>query len=414
MSLLLLAAVGPSLQAQQNPFRLKDPDQKRLCLACHSDFEQVLRKRFVHTPVKGGECAGCHDPHVSSHGKLLAQDAKLVCATCHGGIAPAGAKSVHKVVRDGECAKCHDPHASDTAANLIASGNDLCLGCHTQLGDAIKKAKFRHSPVDKGCLTCHTAHASGDATHLLQKQGAALCVGCHKTDTQAFVSRHMSYPVGKASCTSCHDPHGSSQSALLLDYVHEPVANRACTQCHEPPDGPNPFATKRRGFELCKGCHNDMVTTAMGKRQLHWPVADRQGCVNCHDPHASKYGKLVKADTSALCGRCHTDTLQRIAATKVQHGPVREGKCVGCHSPHSADGAYLLDQPPAVKVCGTCHDYSGHSAHPLGADVVDPRNKNLRVDCSSCHKGHGTDYEHMLLAATTLDLCTQCHKQFGR
>ena len=55
-----------------------------------------------------------------------------------------------------------------------------------------------------------------------------------------------------------------------------------------------------------------------------------------------------------------------------------------------------------------------HSAHPIGAKAVDPRNKNLRVDCLSCHNGHGTDFKWMLLAATNVELCTRCHKQYAR
>jgi predicted CXXCH cytochrome family protein len=65
-------------------------------------------------------------------------------------------------------------------------------------------------------------------------------------------------------------------------------------------------------------------------------------------------------------------------------------------------------------VCGTCHDYAAHSAHPIGEKAVDPRNKNLRVGCLSCHNGHGTPYKRMLLAETTSALCTRCHKKYAR
>jgi predicted CXXCH cytochrome family protein len=67
-----------------------------------------------------------------------------------------------------------------------------------------------------------------------------------------------------------------------------------------------------------------------------------------------------------------------------------------------------------IKTCSACHDYSTHSAHPLGEKAIDPRNKNLRVDCLSCHKGHGTEFKRMLLAETNVELCTQCHKKYAR
>ena len=110
---------------------------------------------------------------------------------------PANAKSAHKVVADGDCEKCHDPHASDNPANLLAKGNDLCFGCHKELGDAIKKAKFKHSPVEQGCLTCHGPHGSDKSVRLLKNAVPALCVNCHKPDTPAFVARHMKYPVAQ-------------------------------------------------------------------------------------------------------------------------------------------------------------------------------------------------------------------------
>ncbi len=414
VSVVVLLGVQAPARSQQNPYRLKEADQKKLCLACHTDFDEKLKKRYVHTAVRSGECAGCHDPHVSSHAKLLAGDTREICASCHDAVIPANAKSTHKVVADGQCEKCHDPHAADNPNHLVARGSDLCFGCHKELGDAIKKAKFKHSPIEQGCLTCHGAHGSDQSEHLLKAAVPGLCVKCHKPDTPAFATRHMKYPVGKADCTSCHDPHGSNQAALLLDNVHPPLASGACNQCHNAPDSPAPFGTKRTGYELCKGCHNDMVNATLAKGRLHWAVADKPGCVNCHNPHASKYAKLVKADAPALCGRCHADTLKRIAAVPVKHAPVDAGTCVACHSPHSSTGVYLLDEPNVGKVCARCHDYQTHSAHPIGEKAVDPRNKNLRVDCLSCHKGHGTEFKHMLLADTNLELCTRCHKQYAR
>lgn len=414
LALVASLTAATVVHSQQNPYRLKEPDQKKLCLSCHTDFEQKLKSRFIHTPVKTGECSGCHEAHVSSHGKLLSSEPKEICGTCHDKMIPADAKSVHKVVAEGECQKCHDPHGSDNAANLVAKGSDLCFTCHKTLGEAIKKAKFRHSPVEQGCSTCHTPHASDKAGRLLKTAVPGICVNCHKPDIPAFTARHNKYPVGKASCTSCHDPHGSSQPALLLNTVHAPVGAGSCGQCHEAPDSATPFATKRPGYQLCKGCHSEMVNAAMAKKHLHGPVGDREGCVNCHNPHASKQNKLLKAETAQLCGSCHSDTIKRIGAVAAKHAPVDAGTCTACHSPHSADGSHLVDQDTVSKLCSTCHDYQTHSAHPIGEKAVDPRNPNLRVDCLSCHKAHGTDFKRMLLTETNLELCTQCHKKYGR
>ncbi len=411
---VLLGVYVSTARSQQNPYRLKETDQKKLCLVCHTDFEATLKKKFVHTAVQSGECTGCHDAHTSSHGKLLSAGTRQICATCHEGIVPANAKSVHKIVADGECTKCHDPHASDNPANLLAAGNTLCVGCHKELGAAATAAKFKHVPVGQGCVTCHDPHGSDQSVHLLKKAVPALCLTCHKPEGPAFVTAHMKYPVARADCTTCHDPHGSNQPGLLLDNVHPPLAARQCDKCHEPATSATPFATRKPGYELCQDCHGDMVKATLAKARLHWPVADRKGCVNCHSPHASRQEKLLKEATPALCGSCHADTLKRIAAVPVKHQPVTDGTCMACHSPHSSDSVHLFNDPSVNTLCTTCHDYSAHSAHPIGEKAVDQRNKNLRVDCLSCHKGHGTEYKWMLLAATNVELCTRCHKQFAR
>lgn len=414
VSLALLLGLASVASGQQNPYRLKDTDQKQSCLACHGGFEEKLKKPFVHSPVRTGACSGCHDPHASSHAKLLAADTRRICAGCHGEVVPANARSAHQAVVDGQCEKCHDPHSADYAGILVAKGDTLCFSCHKELGAAIGQAKFKHSPVEQGCLTCHNPHGSATASSLLKSDVPAGCVTCHKADSPAFLSRHMNYPVGKASCTSCHDPHGSNQPALLLNSVHAPVASRTCSVCHEAPTSASPFATKRQGYELCRGCHGEMVNATMAKSRLHWPAVDRRGCVNCHSPHAAKFAKLLPRSGAELCRGCHGDTSKRIAAVAVKHAPVKDGTCVACHSPHGSNGAYLVDQASMIALCTTCHDYAQHSAHPIGEKAVDPRNKNLRVDCLSCHKGHGTEHKWMLLKATNVELCTQCHTKFVR
>jgi predicted CXXCH cytochrome family protein len=414
VALAVLVLLMGTTAAGQNPYRLKQPDQQGLCLACHDDFAQKLKRRYVHTAVRSGECSGCHDPHVSAHQKLLAADVGASCGTCHESLVPAQAKSVHQVVANGQCQACHDPHASDTPANLVASGADLCVSCHQGVAETVTQAKFKHRPVQDGCVTCHTPHASETSERLLKAPMPGLCLGCHKPGLPAFKHAHVGYPVEKASCTVCHDAHGSDRAALLPSTIHAPLTTRACAQCHDAPDSATPFAVKRAGYELCKGCHDEMVTTTLAKPRLHWPVADAKGCVNCHSPHASSRSKLLVADTARLCASCHGETARAIAAVASKHEPVDGGTCTACHSPHAAAGARLFDQPTVNELCTACHDYSTHSAHPIGEQAVDPRNKNLRVDCLSCHRGHGTDHKHMLLAATNVELCTACHKQFGR
>ena len=47
-----------------------------LCYKCHEDLKTDFKKAHVHTPVKEGNCIGCHNPHTSDHGKLLDEDSR--------------------------------------------------------------------------------------------------------------------------------------------------------------------------------------------------------------------------------------------------------------------------------------------------------------------------------------------------
>lgn len=419
--------------SQQNKYKLKPGASGNLCLECHDRFKDKLKSQFVHTPVKSGECSECHNPHTSSHGKLLYEDINKVCFKCHEQVVPSKMKSVHNAVIEGNCVKCHDPHASNNKFNLLKAGNELCFSCHKAMGDTIAKVRFKHSPVEKGCLNCHDPHGSAKGDHLLKDNLASLCGACHKPDNPAFVKQHMNYPVGKTDCSSCHDAHGSDSAGILYANVHAPVASKSCSQCHEASNAPTPFKTKRPGYELCRGCHSNVMNEIFSKNRVHWPIFDRVGCLNCHQPHASTQKKLLNDGMVNLCGKCHSDTLEkqrklgalakreRAAAPKgepergdLTHQPVQEGNCGACHSPHASDSIFLMDKASVTDLCGTCHDWQKHSSHPIGEKVTDTRNKNLTMDCLSCHRAHGTEYRWMLTFKTTTDLCVQCHVRYKR
>jgi len=430
-ALLLLLPAAPAAHAQ-NPFRLKLGAQGKICLDCHPGFQNKLTSKFVHTPVKTGQCVGCHSPHTSAHGKLLSASPNAICATCHASVVPAGAVSRHKVVIEGNCVTCHDPHASSNKANLLKAGNALCVGCHTGVGDTAAKARFKHIPVSDGCLTCHNPHASDKAAHLLKAAVPALCLGCHKPDSPRFTQQHAGYPVARADCASCHDPHGSNTAAILFDTVHPPVAAKRCSQCHNAATAAEPFATRRAGFELCRGCHSAMVNEAFSKSRVHWPLVDRTGCLNCHEPHASRQKKLLNVAEGGLCGRCHRDTADyqarlaekarqerpdskvKVEKGALAHSPVQEGRCTTCHTPHASDSVRLLRNASVVDGCGACHDWLKHNSHPVGEKYVDMRNRNRSVDCLSCHRAHGTGYRYLITFPTPTELCVQCHKQLRR
>jgi DmsE family decaheme c-type cytochrome len=417
--ILLIVTCLPATVAMrsdaQNKFKLKPGAQGKICLTCHVSFAEKLKSAYVHTPLREGECIGCHSPHASSHGKLLAAETSEICYTCHATVIPEKAKSSHKPVAEGGCIKCHDPHGSANKFNLKLAGNKLCFECHKELGDAIDKAKHKHRPVSSGCLNCHDPHGSTKGEHLLKQDVPGLCKNCHQTDKPFFAKAHANYPVGNSRCTMCHNPHGSARTALLYNTVHPPVANKMCNQCHDAPTSATPFKTKKNGYELCRGCHYDLVNSALSKNRIHWPLLDKRGCVNCHSPHASKQAALLKEDSmTSLCGSCHKDTIARQEKAVSKHEPVKDGMCTTCHSPHASDTVLLLTQPTVIEVCTQCHDFSKHSSHPIGVKAIDPRNKNMTLDCMSCHKSHGNENKRMTHFQFGTELCVQCHVQLKR
>jgi predicted CXXCH cytochrome family protein len=381
-----------------NEFKLRPGARGKLCVRCHEDFGEVLKRRFVHTPIAKGDCAGCHNPHTSDHERLLSRPTGEMCQNCHDDMVPAEPRSSHQVFVEGECMSCHDPHAADHEMNLIRPEGELCVGCHKDLGKRIQANQFQHEPVTESCLECHEPHVSAQSVGLLKKAEPKL----------------WNYPVAKRRCTGCHDPHGSNTAPILYDNVHEPVAEGKCSQCHARATSASPFALEDSGFELCEGCHYDEVADIFNKSRLHWPIADKKGCLNCHAPHASPADALMAEPMLGLCGRCHADTVARQERSPTKHPPIAEGECAECHSPHSSDNLFLLNEASEVDLCATCHEWQTHATHPIGERYVDPRNQNLTVVCSSCHRTHGTEYEHFLYFETTNQMCIQCHVDYRR
>jgi predicted CXXCH cytochrome family protein len=200
---------------------------------------------------------------------------------------------------------------------------------------------------------------------------------------------------------------------MLYNKVHPPVAKAMCAQCHEPAGSPNALATRAKGAALCRGCHAQKLAAMSEKGRLHRPVAEGD-CLACHGPHASSQSGLLRGGMVSVCGRCHEDTIKRQALSPTKHDPVKDGDCTSCHDPHASDNSVLFVNAEVTELCGSCHDWLKHSSHPMGEKFKDPRNKNLTLQCLSCHRAHGTEYKHMVPYPKTTDLCTKCHESMKR
>lgn len=405
----------------KNEFKLKLGAKGEICLKCHESFRETLKSRFVHPLVKKRKCTGCHVPHTSDHKGLLAADSTKLCSNCHRKVSPEKALSAHQTVVQGNCKACHDSHGSNNQFILSKAGNELCLDCHKDRDEKVRDLRFKHKSVGqgKGCLNCHNPHASTKSNHLLKTEIPLLCNKCHQTGKLTFKRTHMNYPVANSNCVSCHNPHGSNNRGIVFDVAHVDVTERRCTACHQKGTS---LKTRRAGTELCKECHQKMVDQTFNKNRVHWPLVDSVGCSNCHTPHASKEKKLLKGTLVKVCGECHSDTveLQELSKKNPRNEnlcePVKSGNCIACHSPHASDNVLLVPQESiSFDICADCHDWKKHSTHPIGEKIVDQRNKNLTVDCLSCHTGCGTGNKPFMLPFnSTYELCVQCHVERKR
>ena len=148
-----------------------------LCTQCHSSFG---KKNVLHSPVKDGDCLGCHKPHGASGRFLLdvGEDQTNLCLGCHDS-APFKQKFMHGPVAVGACTKCHSPHESSGKFLLDGPVRDSCLKCHTDFAKSLKEAQVAHAPVKDGpCSSCHNSHGSPVA-NLLKKKMPDLCTRCH-------------------------------------------------------------------------------------------------------------------------------------------------------------------------------------------------------------------------------------------
>jgi predicted CXXCH cytochrome family protein len=273
---------------------------------CH---QRTVKKDILHGPT-ATDCTSCHESNGKEHpledveGFALFAEGAALCYSCHvEHQAEHDLKYVHKPVKNGECTECHEVHSSNDQKLVFAQAPDLCFFCHSKLDDGRKKAKTVHTPSYEGdaCLQCHTPHASAQK-RLLADVSRQLCLNCHnkiikKEDGNllANIEKHLTestfeHRALRKRCTSCHDPHFSERELLLKENF--------------------PMGSYAKGIEenftLCFECHDtDLLnvekTTVgtefrQGDRNLHFVHINKdkgRNCTTCHDIHAANNTKLI-------------------------------------------------------------------------------------------------------------------------
>ncbi|PIQ89519.1 MAG: hypothetical protein COV72_02530 [Candidatus Omnitrophica bacterium CG11_big_fil_rev_8_21_14_0_20_42_13] len=169
------------------------------CFSCHythSAEKKGLLKESVHMPFSSGMCEMCHSV---DGGKIKVKDmTKKSCLACHGTLVSKDDSVKHMGYEMQECVDCHNPHTSSHEKLLKSSVSENCFQCHDREQakkhpyDVSVSSRILNNMLDKdkkiwltysnkiSCTSCHLPH-SARIPFLLRDsldQGE-LCNHCH-------------------------------------------------------------------------------------------------------------------------------------------------------------------------------------------------------------------------------------------
>ncbi|MEW6429128.1 MAG: cytochrome C [Thermodesulfobacteriota bacterium] len=166
--------VTQCLTCHSNPHQplasLPDPEQLfPNCKLCHDAVAQELvAKPSKHTERRCSEC------HSKVHGRIPD------CSECHQSHSPMVAMETP------DCLKCHPVHTPLAISYPEDQAKELCAGCHGEIFTMLQASKAKHSALT--CAKCHPTHGEippcsrchGDAPHSPAiHQKFPVCLTCH-------------------------------------------------------------------------------------------------------------------------------------------------------------------------------------------------------------------------------------------
>jgi predicted CXXCH cytochrome family protein len=214
-----------------------------LCVTCHPAIRDALSDLDLpHGAVfTGRSCANCHESHAGAEPFLLRGEERELCLACHhkpqegrdGRVIPGmqrelvSSRFLHGPIKVGNCNECHLTHASRYAtllrdrfpeefyASFDLGNYALCFTCHSEVSvlnersaaftgfrEGNENLHFVHvNRPDKGrtCRTCHEIHGSDLSKHMASRVpfeggGWSMPIGFRAT------------PTGGRCSPGCHEP----------------------------------------------------------------------------------------------------------------------------------------------------------------------------------------------------------------
>lgn len=197
-------------------------------------------------------CEACHGPgsehiessvrgrHIVSPSLLTPERELMLCGSCHSRPAGhAGGRTETPLSEQGRMplpglrratfAKQFTTRVDASAADLFPSGDSRAN--HQQYGDFLRSRMHRNPQVLMTCSSCHDAHGSDSAPHMLRTAADdnAACTGCHSESFYTSPLEHVAKATGEKHlgveeqeflCTRCHmvrTAAGGARHPELLD-----------------------------------------------------------------------------------------------------------------------------------------------------------------------------------------------------
>lgn len=193
-----LKGLGPTLGNQNyKPVSLADaagrlisPDEKLLCMGCHSTDAVSGRTLTLQSLVPGVQCAHCHG-NLETH---VAAEEDLPTPAQQANAQSFQLKNTSAQEVSDFCGKCHR-----TWAEIAIQANPSIANIRFQPYRLTGSKCF--DPYDKriSCLACHDPHKEVDTE---SADYTASCLACHGGGKPGA----RSCPVSKSNCVSCHMP----------------------------------------------------------------------------------------------------------------------------------------------------------------------------------------------------------------
>jgi predicted CXXCH cytochrome family protein len=248
------------------------------------------------------------------------------------------------------------------------------------------------------CTDCHTNHNSSDGAPMRYDLSPALTTYLLRGADQVSL------------CLACHDGSqpGAPDVLAPVGYTANPAAGMFASR-----DGSTGFG------HLLLGTAQQVP---LGSRQMTLT------CASCHDSHGNGNYRNLKARP----GGSLTDPALVVTVDQA----VRPD---GTNPAAVYDGANLVYRSGMTAWCVDCHDQAptAHDAHPndvqisgataasfdvwsavtsVRAPVENPSDPRIpsaddRIECMTCHYGHGSTTDALRQPSGPNTLCAQCHVQ---